>query len=286
MKQLLFGLVLIVTFIEFQSTSLAQEAKALAAETEAAKKDGDKKSKERLDYMYNSAAGFVGKRSSDGAKVKIYNKPLLRFTNPLHGCREGLFVAWVDEQNRPVAAGQIFLMRGTENNWYIETQSIADCPINLESKSNGLWAPTKAGIKWTKFKDAPRPADKKQLRLAHMRRLADRFRVEDDLNGDEDVLRLMPSPMIRYEDADKGVIDGSLFAYVQGTDPELLVQVEAREDTDGERSYHWALSAMTSAKVVAYLDEERVWSKEQSSGSQTEIFYMRQLSGGVPYPME
>lgn len=273
MKRLLFGLVLVVAAGEFQSALIAQEAEAAA-------------SKKRLDYMYESAAGFAGERSSDGAKVKIYEKPLLRFTNPLHGCREGLFVAWVDSLNRPVAVGQIFLMRSTENSWYIETQSVADCPIHLKSESNGTWAPNTAGIKWTKFKDAPRPSDSKPLRLAQMRRLAGRFRVEDDLNGDNDVLRLMPSPMIRYEDADKHVKDGALFAYVQGTDPELLVQVESREDQDGERAYHWALSAMTSAAVKAYLDEEAVWSKEQSSGGTSEVFYMRKLSGGVPYPAE
>jgi hypothetical protein len=237
--------------------------------------------------MYNSAAGFTGARRMDEAKLKIFERPLLRFTNPLHGCREGLFVAWVDPTNRPVAAGQIFLMSGTENAWFIETQSLADSPIRLDSPDNGSWVPTSAGITWEKFSaDSPEPSPSKPLRLTQMRRLASRFRVEDNLLGDEDVLRLMSNPMIRYEDPDKGVIDGALFAYVQGTDPELLVQLEAREDGDGKRQYHWALAAMASAAVNAFLDGKPVWSKIRTAGGPSEVFYMRPLSGGVPFPME
>jgi len=282
MSRLLFRLVLFVSITlvvaGHESTLVAQEADAATPEA--------MESQKRLDYMMESAAGFSGERSSDGAKVKFYDKPLLRFTNPVFGCREGLFFAWVDTQNRPVAVGQIFLMRNTENTWYIETQSVADCPIRLKSESNGSWDPSTAGIKWTKFEDAPRPSDTKPLRLAHMRTLAGRFHVEDSLVGEDEVLRLMRSPLIRYEDADKGVIDGALFAYVQATDPELLVQVEARKDKDGERAYYWALSAMTSAEIKASLDEKPVWSKKQSRGGASDVFYMRKLSGGVPFPVE
>lgn len=244
-------------------------------------------SQQRLDYMFNSCTSFRGERSSDGAELKIYEKPLLRFTNPLFGVREGLFVAWVDPQNRPVAVGQVFLMKGTVNDWYIEHQSVADCPITLESATNDKWSPSTAGIKWNKFDaETPVPAKSEVLRLAQMRRLADRFRVEDRLTGDDDVLRLMTNPMIRYKDKANGVIDGALFAFVQGTDPELLVLLEAREDSGDKASYHWALAAMTSAAVKAYLDGEHVWSKPSTRGHAQHVFHMRSLSGGVPFPFK
>ena len=111
----------------------------------------EKAAKERVDFMFASASGFEGKRKSDNAKLKIYREPLLRFTNPLHGCRAGLFVAWVDPNNRPVAVGQVFLMRNTTNNWYIETQSLSESSMYFKSKTDSIWNPRRAGIKWTAF---------------------------------------------------------------------------------------------------------------------------------------
>ena len=152
----------------------------------------EKAAKERLDYMFESAAGFVGTRQSDGAKLKIFKRPLLRFTNPLHGCREGLFVAWVDPQNRPVAVGQVFLMRGTENNWYIETQSLGEGPLHFTSDANSIWTPRKPGIEWKSFTGKTiTPAKSKVARLSQMRRLARRFDGEDDLSTKANRLRLI-----------------------------------------------------------------------------------------------
>ena len=92
--------------------------------------------------------------------------------------------------------------------------------------------------------------------------------------------------MVRYADEENGVIDGALFVLVQGTDPELLIQIEAREDERQNHEYWWALAPMTSANLEGYLDGNRVWSKPRTPGSPNAIFYMRQLAGGVPFPAE
>ena len=139
---------------------------------------------------------------------------------------------------------------------------------------------------WQKKADAP--ARLKVARLSQMRALARRFDGEDDLSVEANVLRLMPNPMVRYEDKKNGVIDGALFAMVEGTDPELLIMLEARQpkDKSGKAEYFWALAPMTSAKLEGYLDGDHVWTKPQANGGQTSIFYMRRLKGGVPFPFE
>ena len=239
----------------------------------------------RLDYMFDSCAGYTGKRKSDGAIIKIFPKPLLRWTNPNFGVRDGLFVAWVDEKKRPMAAGQVFLMPKSENEWYIEQQSLCDDAMEFHSRSNSAWTPSEPGIQWRTFPAKRyKPARSKPLRLTQMRQLARRFRGQDDLVDKDDELRLMPNPMVRYEDLNNGILDGALFALVQGTDPELLVQIEVREEKAGAPEYWWAIAPMTSAKASAFLDDEQVYSKPRDLGSTNSVFYMRSLTGGVPFP--
>jgi hypothetical protein len=240
---------------------------------------------ERLDFMYSVSASYSGTRLSDGAELKIVGQPLLRFTNPLFGVRDGLFVAWVDPSNRPVAVGQVFLMRRTESSWYLETQSLAQGPMKFESDTEATWAPAEAGIEWKKFEDTVVPAGSKVLRLSQMRKLAARFSGEDDLSVENNVLRLMPNPMVRYGDSENEIVDGAMFAHVEGTDPELLVLIEARKDQQGGTAFWWALAPMTSAALDGYLDGQKVWSKPKMTANGTnEIFYFRKLKGSITFP--
>ena len=45
--------------------------------------------------------------------------------------------------------------------------------------------------------------------------------------SDREELRLLPQPVYRYESEDPEVQDGGVFAFVQGTDPEVLLLLEA-----------------------------------------------------------
>ena len=44
---------------------------------------------------------------------------------------------------------------------------------------------------------------------------------------DREELRLLPKPLYRYEPKAGPVIDGAVFAFVMGTDPESLLLIEA-----------------------------------------------------------
>ena len=55
------------------------------------------------------------------------------------------------------------------------------------------------------------------------------------------------------------LIDGALFAFVQGTDPEVLLLLEARRD-EAVASWHYGLARMTSRALRADHKEKEVWS--------------------------
>jgi hypothetical protein len=57
-----------------------------------------------------------------------------------------------------------------------------------------------------------------------MKEIARRFHCRLSGNGPEDQdLRLLPSPIYGYNSDQADVLDGALFAYVQGTDPEVIL---------------------------------------------------------------
>ena len=73
-------------------------------------------------------------------------------------------------------------------------------------------------------------------------------------------LRLLPQPLFRYETGnDPELIDGALFAFVQGTDPQSLLLLEARDDAKTARWY-FAFARMASGAVTAHYQDREVFS--------------------------
>jgi hypothetical protein len=55
---------------------------------------------------------------------------------------------------------------------------------------------------------------------------------------------LLPTPVARYGKAGAAVLDGALFAFVTGTDPEAFLFIEARAGRDGPE-WQYAFAPMT-----------------------------------------
>jgi hypothetical protein len=54
------------------------------------------------------------------------------------------------------------------------------------------------------------------------------------------------------------VLDGALFAFVVGTDPEVWLALEARGSAD-EGDWHFALARMNADALAVELDGRQVW---------------------------
>ena len=61
-------------------------------------------------------------------------------------------------------------------------------------------------------------------------------------------LRLMPQPVYRYSEPDK-ILDGGLFVFALGTDPECNLLLEAYEDEKGAR-FRYALAPMSLTSLT------------------------------------
>ncbi len=220
---------------------------------------------ERLLYMQSGGGSYSVKVGEKGT-AKFQKEPVLRFTNPVSGVVDGGLFVWKDENERPVAAAQIFICPGTEKLWLHEFQSLAMEPMKFEYQGRTAWAPKSAGIKFESISNVSEPAKSAEARLVQMRQITRRFSVKDDFQGaSADELRLLTTPLVRYNN--ENLLDGAIFSFAHGTDPELFVIIEAQKP-DSEKtgktqpSHEWrvALAPMTSYAITAKLDGKDFWS--------------------------
>lgn len=100
-----------------------------------------------------------------------------------------------------------------------------------------------------------------------MKDLARRFKCRlTSADGKSEELRLLPRPLYRYKTERKDLVDGALFTFVQGTDPEAVLVLEAAV-SDGKAKWRYALARSTGVAVEADLDGETIWSEPRGLGA-------------------
>lgn len=87
-------------------------------------------------------------------------------------------------------------------------------------------------------------------------------------------LRLLPTPIARYEDSRANLLDGALYAFVLGTDPEVFLFLEARSGKEGVE-WQYALAPMTVFAVKGLYRGKAVWElpDRQSSWDPSKPFF-------------
>ena len=78
------------------------------------------------------------------------------------------------------------------------------------------------------------------------------------LEGETTELRLLPQPLYRYEPFGGKVLDGGLFSFAAGTDPEVLLLIEARRE-NRELIWQYAFARFNYAELSASFKGDRVW---------------------------
>jgi hypothetical protein len=93
-----------------------------------------------------------------------------------------------------------------------------------------------------------------------MRRLAEQLQADKTTrDGVKRELRLLPKPVYRYESSDPDILDGALFSFVEATDPEVFLLIEAR--SKGKDGYEWryGLGRMNSIRLRVLRGEQILW---------------------------
>jgi hypothetical protein len=163
------------------------------------------------------------------AQERLHRKPpIQRWSNPIGiSIPDATVFVWTKNE-RPFAAAQLF--EYGEQGWLQEFQSLSTAPLSGTHKGKLFWD-TNAGISWQRLMlEMQPPADSADRRLLQMRLIARQFTAAEKTDTDSpSSLRLLTTPLYRYSQVDEGVIDGALFSFAIGTDPSVLLLVEARQ---------------------------------------------------------
>lgn len=191
-------------------------------------------------------------------------KPLvaLRWANNARGSEDGATVLFV-AAGRPVAVSCIYPW---DKRLEYGFESLSRDRIIGRQDGRIVWAPQEAGVTFAEIPAAPAPEEGRTQRLRQMKALADQFQAtmlgwKAD-STDREELRLLAKPLFRYESQDEKVIDGAVFAFVMGTDPEALLLIEAVRE--GERAtWQYAFVRRTSGQLEGRWQDKVVWRAER-----------------------
>jgi hypothetical protein len=222
----------------------------------------------RSEELKQSASRYRIVTASDPPKDLVLKPaPVLIWTNPLRGTVAGAVFVWVSD-GRPEAIASLFRYmedgKTVEDN---EFQSLAITGLSASRDSQTVWAPRTAGLRLSPIPSAPKPAATAAERLRQMHALAREFHAFFDLPRDQSELRLLPKPLYRYETNRPGLPDGALFAFVQTTDPEVLLAIEDRP-VDGTPVWHYGFARMSMVNLRTQHKGRIVWSVDWATDYQ------------------
>lgn len=219
---------------------------------------------QRRDYVDRLTTGLkVSTAGRPSAALERSEKPILQWSWERNGFTDGQTFLW-GSGGRPLAFGGAFLIPG-ERTAHYELVSISPQPLICRRDGEPVWTPPAVDLAWFTFSKAPPPAASSSARLGQMRALARQIDAVAIMGppryaeGTRWELRLLTTPIDRYADADHGILDGSVFALVMGTDPQLLLLLEAQQE-NGEASWKAAFAPLSGFELAASLGEEQIWS--------------------------
>ena len=189
----------------------------------------------------------------DRRPPQLLKSPVLRCNDPTREEMDGAVWLWVDGQ-RPVAV--LCLLFYATGKWNYEHLSLTDEALEVTGRPNWSWKPKAARRSWASI-DQPVP-DAPRARQQAMRALVRQFEASELRRGEKFPLRLLERPIYSYADPDHGVTDAALFAISNGTNPEILVQIEARQE-QGKRQWQVAFDRLTAAEATVKLDGKELW---------------------------
>ena len=234
----------------------------LIVQGRADEQDSDGRVNEALRVTTNAAKLYEFEvANTPSHRLVLHPNSILRWSNPVAGEVYGNVFVWT-HNGRPEVIGSIFQWYSPNTHASHEFHSLTVHSLEGRRDNKLVWSSPEAGITFNPVPDQPAVADTQAIRTRQMRAISRRFQIQK--TDREDVtrqLRLLAQPIYRYGGDNSDVVDGSLFVFVQGTDPEVFLIIEARQVGE-TRQWQYALAQMNSVKFVAKYQDQEIWRTE------------------------
>lgn len=214
--------------------------------------------RELIDASLGDVEIFADAESTTAARPRV----VMRWANNARGSEDGATVLYIHE-GRPLAVACFYPWDGQLPR---DFSVLARVPILARYEGTVVWQPQRTEVKLADIPAAPPPEESPAQRLRQMKKLAGQFgstmlgwRTDD---SDREELRLLPRPLYRYETKGGETLDGGVFAFVMGTDPEALLLIEATRQGD-EAKWQYAFVRRTSGELEGRHRDQVVWHAER-----------------------
>jgi hypothetical protein len=223
--------------------------------------------KQRLMLMQEAVESLRAESTEIKAKEALTagGKPLLRYADPTRGgdknANANLLLdagIWrLGTEGRPTALITVELYETSDGSRVVSYEFLAMTEkafkVSHKTRDKIHWEPAESGLAVKDIPDAPKPATTPAARLTQMRALAQRFGVTETFNKQSIDCRLMGQPMDRYQSEQQKIVDGAVFAFANGTNPEIGVLLEADSDR-----WRYGILRMTSTAAKVTLDGNEI----------------------------
>lgn len=204
-------------------------------------------------------------------RAELNPKPVYIWSNPTRsGGQRGSVFIWMN-QGRPVIVGSVFSHpeQGRRMVCHELHSLVPGALFPRRDSADQTWEP-KVAVALLPLPGASIPEASAARRLIQMRTVAREFTSHSiDYQKERWELRLLSQPLYRYEKPEGEVIDGALFAFVTsaGTDPEVVLALEAHKVGNSTAWYYRAIRFSDSDLFVQYQGKE-IWSSIRDDRNQ------------------
>jgi hypothetical protein len=199
--------------------------------------------------------------------VSRIEKPLLVFGDAARRNENGTLWAFGAE-GRPLAFLELY-QAVEENAPWVHAVSLTGTDLVIsQTPISGTWRPAITQIEPAAIPEVAPPLAREPQRLRQMKEIARRFTAHEfwDPDNSRFELRLLVQPVHRYRDERRGVLDGAAFVLAHGTNPEVVLLIEAHGARPDQAQWRYSLARMGSAEFHVELDGREVWKRDRTPG--------------------
>jgi len=219
----------------------------------------------------------VERRSGDEwIAAERVTDPVLSFGDATRNNSNGSVWLWGDK-GRPVVVMEVYRMTDKPDDWLFVVNNTSATTVQSTHRNSLWWQPNESDLQMKRIPQNEIVQNGRPGRLLQMKALARRFEAHEfwNPNNSRFELRLLGQQLHRYSDEAAGILDGAVFAYANGTNPEVLLFIEAHRNNDGASEWRYGLARLGHAEMHMAFDKEEVWTAPRHE----------QLAANEPYWM-
>jgi hypothetical protein len=190
-------------------------------------------------------------------KVERIDKPLLYYGDLTRQNDRGSVWGW-HQKGRPVAVIELYQDLDNRRRWVFAICNTSGGKLRARHADTPWWLENESATELKDIPGAPAPAAEASVRQRQLKLLAQKFSGHQFWNPGNSryELRLLNRPLYIYRDEANGALEGGLFTLANGTNPEILLFIEARVDPKDRTKRVWQYAVGRLAHAELHMEYE------------------------------